>query len=61
MEANKTSLERAFELARSGKYQTMTEISRELQSEGYSIITFDGPSLKKQLKDLMLKSTVRSS
>ena len=61
MEANKTSLERAFELARIGNCQTMTDIGRELKSEGYAVIDLEGPSLRRQLKELMRKSTTRSS
>jgi hypothetical protein len=60
MEAHISSLERAFELARAGNCQTMNDIGRELKSEGYSVIDLEGPSLRRQLKELMRNSTMRS-
>ena len=38
-----TSLERAFELARSGRVATVTELIRLLRREGYSTDQIEGP------------------
>jgi hypothetical protein len=41
---------RAFEIARSGSCQNVTEVRRQLTAEGYSLFGhFDGPSIKRQL------------
>jgi hypothetical protein len=47
-------LERAFELAGSGKYLTVEELKRTLSREGYSTHQVYGRSLTKQLSTLML-------
>lgn len=48
-----TPLERAFELARSGKCRTVDDIRRALHSEGYVTAQIQGPLLRKQLRDLI--------
>ena len=53
MQTNKPVLERAFELAGAGKCQTINDIIQALKTEGYSPGQIEGPSLKKQLRDLM--------
>ena len=53
MDIGKTELERAFELARSGKCLSVEEIARHLHSEGYDISSLEDQTLKKQLKLLM--------
>jgi hypothetical protein len=53
MDINKTALERAFELARSGDCAGLSEISRCLGHEGYSSLQIEGPVLKKQLARLI--------
>jgi DNA-binding XRE family transcriptional regulator len=53
MQSNKTSLERAFELARSGKYQTIRELIRGLNSEGYSAEQVAGKQVRTQLSNLV--------
>lgn len=47
-----TQLERAFELARSGTCQNVTEIKSKLLEEGYSVDQVSGPKLVKQLREL---------
>ncbi len=57
MEDKLTTLERAFELARTGKYYNLIEISLQLKSEGYSLDQIEGASLRKQLRYLIEIST----
>ncbi len=52
----KTTLERAFELARSGKYASMKELQRTLATEGYAQQQLTGPALFEQLRKLMKAS-----
>jgi hypothetical protein len=47
-----TTLERAFALAHSGRYLSVSEIRSQLRSEGYDISQLSGPSLQKQLREL---------
>jgi thymidylate kinase len=49
-------VERAFQLARSGKFSALNELKARLNSEGYSVATIEGPSLAKQLRDLIKTS-----
>ena len=50
-----TTIERAFALARSGKYATVTSIRKQLRVEGYQDKSqFQGPALYKQLRLLIL-------
>jgi hypothetical protein len=46
-----SSLERAFELARSGKYPSIEQIKQKLKSEGLNQEQIDGPVLRRQLRD----------
>ncbi|MFD0988156.1 hypothetical protein [Methyloligella solikamskensis] len=55
MDQHTTSLERAFELARSGHCRTVAEIRKILKAEGYSEADFVGKSLTDQLKALMVE------
>jgi hypothetical protein len=48
-----STLERAFELARSGRCRTAEEIFRALRDEGHDRRLVVGPYLMKQLKVLM--------
>jgi hypothetical protein len=54
--SNTTSLERAFELARSGNCIYFSDIVEHIKSEGYSVEQLHGASLKKQLLELIEKS-----
>ena len=56
MEANKTSLERAFELARSGKVPSLQILQKRLASEGYTKSQIEGRVLKKQLNAIIEKA-----
>jgi hypothetical protein len=47
---------RAFELATSGKFSSMTDIKSRLKSEGYSVATMDGRSLLKQIRAIIKNS-----
>ena len=53
MEPNKTAIERAFELARTGLYLGVSEIKERLRHEGYFTESVTGPALRTQLKILM--------
>ena len=53
MHSTKTTLERAFELARSGKYRDVPELRQQLKREGYEAEQVAGPALVLQLRDLM--------
>ena len=48
-----TALERAFELARSGRCKGMDDIRSALAAEGYAQAQITGYSLSKQLRALM--------
>jgi hypothetical protein len=48
-----TALQRAFELAQSGKCASIEDIRRMLRSEGLSAAQIEGPLLRKQLRDLI--------
>ena len=48
-----TSMERAFHLARSGRFTTLTEVVTTLDREGYSANQIQGPLLKRQLTGLI--------
>lgn len=56
MNTTKTALERAFELAKSGKYLTLGDIKKVLVNERYSTDTVTGGSLSKQLRSLIANS-----
>ena len=49
MDTHKTALERAFDIARSGRCISVADLIRRLQDEGYEIPQIEGPHLKKQL------------
>ncbi len=51
-----TALERAFELARSGECATISEVRKRLSDEGHSAQQIEGPSLVRQLRDLIDRS-----
>ncbi|MEW5683536.1 MAG: hypothetical protein AB1942_01315 [Pseudomonadota bacterium] len=52
MQHRLTTLERAFELARSGDCRSTDEIRKRLNSEGYSGQQVTGPTLLRQLREL---------
>lgn len=53
MEPSKTTLERAFELASSGRFNSAADIRRVLAREGYQSSQLTGPTLMKQLRQLI--------
>jgi hypothetical protein len=53
MDTRPTSLERAFELAKSGQCATVEEIRKKLKAEGLVASQIEGKMLFKQLRDLM--------
>ena len=53
MEPGKTSLERAFELARSGMFSDLGALARQLRDEGYQQTQLEGASVRKQIRALM--------
>ena len=56
MDANKTALERAFELAKSGRYATSGDIKQVLNREGYAVSQITGPMLMRQLRKILVAS-----
>jgi hypothetical protein len=44
-------VERAFQLARSGSVQDVTEIRKVIAREGYDVRQIEGPQIVAQLKD----------
>jgi hypothetical protein len=53
MDHRMTTLERAFQLARSGRVSGLSEIVAAIRAEGYSANQIDGPVLRRQLVDLV--------
>ena len=53
MESGKTCLERAFELAGSGKYHDVQEIVQRLRAEFYDANQIEGRVLRDQLRGIM--------
>jgi hypothetical protein len=53
MQANMTAIERAFELAKSGRYVTLGQIKYRLHVEGYFADAITGTQLCERLKALM--------
>ena len=54
MDRNVSTLERAFQLAKSGQVSTIEDIRKVLRQEGYEASNmYVGPSLRSQLRELM--------
>jgi hypothetical protein len=51
-----STLERAFELAESGRFVSVTEIRNRLSAEGFFTAELCGPLLCKQLLTIMVKA-----
>jgi hypothetical protein len=60
MPSNRTSLERAFELAKSGRFTSIGEIKQQLKTEGFSLAQLVGPSLMKQLGALIHTAAIQN-
>lgn len=53
MPVTPTPVERAFEMARSGRFATLREIKAALRKDGYSSDQIFGPTLSKQIYALI--------
>ena len=53
MDPRKTSLERAFDMAKTRPYADLAALMRDLKQEGYDQRQIEGPQLKKQLSELI--------
>ena len=51
--AEKTTLERAFELTGSGDYSSLGDVHKRLKAEGYNMLQLSGRALSRQLKARM--------
>lgn len=62
MPAPPSIIERAFELAKSGEYATVSEIKKQLDAEHYSSTTsyLQGSSLTGQLRRLIFAAKVKT-
>ena len=56
MEPNVSPIERAFQLAATGRFATVTEIKLRLAAEGYRASQVEGRSLSKQLAETIAKA-----
>jgi hypothetical protein len=54
--SRQTTLERAFELARTGDCLGIAQIRAQLRAEGYSLGQLEGPSLARQLREICTAS-----
>ena len=53
MNSRTTALERAFELAQSGRFLLVKDIRAQLKIEGYQLDLIQGRALSRQLKEIM--------
>ena len=53
MDHNTSPLERAFQLAKSGEMESISDLKKRLKSEGYSIAQIEGRTINKQLATLI--------
>ena len=53
MDQRFSALERAFQLARSGRVADVAQIRQQLKREGYSAAQVEGPALVRQLRALI--------
>ncbi len=56
MDYSVSTLERTFELAKSGHYRTVSAIKIALKKEGYSVAQLQGASLSAQLRKLIAEA-----
>jgi hypothetical protein len=57
MDHDLTTIERAFELAKTGKYLSVSAIRQRLHNEGYALAQLEGRTLARQLRDLIKGAT----
>jgi transketolase N-terminal domain/subunit len=53
MDQNTSALERAFQLAKSGRCASVQDVKRDMKKEGYSVSQVTGRMLQKQLNALI--------
>ena len=53
MDQNFTSIERAFQIAKSGSCESITDLKKLLKTEGYSTDQIEGRMISKQLATLI--------
>jgi hypothetical protein len=53
MNSKPTAIERAFQLAKSGRYASVANLRKTLEAEGYPKEHFSGPTMRKQLEGLI--------
>ena len=56
MDPHVNAVERAFQLAKTGRYSTVEEIKRDLKKEGYLSHYIEGRTLSRQLRDIIRAS-----
>jgi hypothetical protein len=56
MEVRQTAVHRAFELAKSGKFGSVTQIDRRLHAEGYPAGHLEGRSVRRQIRALIAEA-----
>ena len=56
MDSQPTTLERVFQLARSGEFASLEDIRLQLRREGLNPNQVIGPVLHRQLRDLMCEA-----
>jgi hypothetical protein len=61
MHEHTTTVERAFELARSGQFGTIKDVCQRLEQEGYSAKQIEGPILEDQIRELIRGAAARSA
>lgn len=59
MRRDKTALERAFDLAKSGQCATIDQIRQKLKTESYDQDVVQGPSLLAQLRAIMAATRIK--
>lgn len=56
MDANASPIERAFQLAGTGRFATVAEVRLQLVREGYSQRELEGPQLRKEIMEMIAKA-----
>lgn len=56
MDANVSPIERAFQLAGTGRFATVAEVRLQLVREGYSQKELEGPQLRKQIMEIIAQA-----
>ena len=58
MDTQKTTLERAFDMARTGRDERLSDLIARLNREGYDGRQVQGPILKRQLSNLIKEAKI---